>query len=213
MVQAAETRESLVASSAIRESGEWPIVVRLPADWPLTDECLIEIGSLNDPLHFERSAEGALEIALPAGSLSGERSGEVYGHVWLWTRNSDVGRVFPPSSGFRLPNSAVREPDTAWVSDERLEGIETDAEGFWPVCPDFVVEVRSRGQSVAMQQEKMQEWMSNGARLGWLIDPYGDQLFIYRADQDEPERLEHPETLSGEDVAEGLTVELAKVWR
>ena len=212
MVQAAETRESLAASSAIRESGEWPIVVRLPADWSLTDECLIEISSLNDPLHFERSAEGALEISPPPGTLSGQRGGEVYAQVWVWNNDRSSSQSFA-GGGFRLPNSAVREPDAAWVSGERLSDIELDDEGYWPVCPDFVVEVRSRGQSVAAQQEKMQEWMSNGARLGWLIDPYGDQVFIYRANQDEPERLERPETLSGEDVAEGLTVELAKVWR
>ena len=110
---------------------------------------------------------------------------------------------------------SARDPDAAWLSNERLQEIDTENEGIWAVCPDLVVEVRSPGQTLRNQQEKMREWMEAGARLGWLIDPFSDEgvAWVYRAGAAEPDRLERPSALRGEEVAEGLTVDLAKVWR
>ena len=191
-----------------------PIVVRMP-EGVLTDDLLIEISNSNEPLHFERSPEGALEISPPPGSLSGRRSSRIAAQIINWSAEQGNGEGFAAASGFRLVTSAARDPDAAWVSDERLKDVDIEDEGLWPVCPDLIVEVRSQGQTIRRQQEKMEEWMSAGARLGWLIDPFTDDgiAWIYRQGSSQPERLERPDSLSGEDVAEGLTVDLAKVWR
>lgn len=190
-----------------------PIVLQMPVG-VLTDDLLIEIGNCNEPLHFERSPEGALEISPPPGTPSGRRSGRVFAQILQWSDEKETGESFPSGSGFSLSIGSARDADSAWVSNERLQDAETDSEGLWKVCPDLVVEVRSKGQTIRRQQEKMEEWMSAGARLGWLIDPFTDDgiAWVYREGADEPERLERPDSLSGEDVAQGLTVDLSRVW-
>ena len=191
-----------------------PIVINLPKGF-LTDDLLIEIAVLNEPLRFERSPEGALEISPPPGTLSGSRGFRIATQIESWSLDGGGGWVLGAGSGFSLPNHAARDADASWVSDERLVDIQTDDEGLWLVCPDLVVEVRSRGQQVSRQQEKMQEWMAAGARLGWLIDPFtGDgEAWIYREGSESPQRLVRPDSLNGEDVAEGLSVSLSRVWR
>ena len=189
-------------------------VLRFPKGW-LSADLLMQIGELNKPWRFERSAEGALEISVPAGNISSYRSLRVSSQILDWYDLHEAGMPFESSAGFQLAPSDVRSPDAAWISDERLQNVVSNDEGIWPVCPDLVVEIRSRGQSLQQQQEKMQEWMSAGTRLGWLIDPFTDDgaAWIYRDGHSEPDRLDRPESLSGEDVAEGLTVDLANVWR
>ena len=191
-----------------------PMVVRFPLGF-LTDEILLEISNLNDSWRFERNAEGALEISVPTGSIGGSRSMHVAGQVYAWWSAHEEGMVFDSSTGFRLPSDSVRSPDAAWASSDSIEDMQPDDDGYWKICPDFVVEVVSAGQDSQRQQEKMRELVVAGARLGWLIDPFSNQgvAWIYREGNPEPERLERPDTLSGEDVAEGLTVDLAKVWR
>lgn len=191
-----------------------PIVLQLPKGL-ITDELLIEISDLNEPLHFERSPEGALEISPPPGTPSGRRGGRIFGQILQWSDDEENGEAFPSGSGFSLSIGSARDADSAWVSNERLRNADTDSEGLWKVCPDLIVEVRSRGQTIRRQQEKMEEWMSAGMRLGWLIDVYtgAGEVWIYRQGDAEPERLECPDSLSGEDVAEGLVVDLARVWR
>ena len=209
MVQALAKPEEAVAASGGSTSAD-PVVLCLPEGF-LTDDLLLALSDLND-LRLERSAEGALEISLPAGLMSDDRSAEFYFQIRQWAQD---GHVAGSSAGFRLPNGAARAPDAAWISPERWRAIVIDDEGYGNGCPDLVVEVRSRGQNVRKQQEKMQEWMAGGARLGWLIDPFTDDgvTWIYREGVAEPERLERPESLSGEDVAKGLRVNLEKVWR
>ena len=213
MVQAAVSPELASRPVDLPSSGD-PIVLRMP-EGVLTDAFLIEISNCNEPLHFERSPEGALEISPPPGTPSGRRSGRIFAQILQWSDEEERGESFPSGSGFSLSIGSARDADSAWVSNERLQDASTDSEGLWDVCPDLVVEVRSKGQTIRKQQEKMEEWMAAGARLGWLIDPFTDDgiAWIYREGTDEPERLERPESLSGEDVAGGLTVDLAKVWR
>ena len=213
MVQAAVSPELASRPVDLPSSGD-PIVLRMP-EGVLTDAFLIEISNCNEPLHFERSPEGALEISPPPGTPSGRRSGRIFAQILQWSDEEERGESFPSGSGFSLSIGSARDADSAWVSNERLQDASTDSEGLWDVCPDLVVEVRSKGQTIRKQQEKMEEWMAAGARLGWLIDPFtADGIaWIYREGTDEPERLERPDSLSGEDVAEGLTVDLAKVWR
>ena len=212
MVQAPPKPEQTSVPSGV-ESTTDPIVLHLP-EGVMTDDLLIEISNLNEPWHFERSMKGALEISPPPGSLSGKRSGRIFAQILHWSDELENGECFPRVRFLTFDRSA-RDPDASWISSERLSGLSQDDEGLWSVCPDLIVEVRSRGQRVRQQQTKMEEWRAAGARLGWLIDPYtGDGVaWIYREGDPEPERMERPDTLSGEDVAEGLTVDLAKVWR
>ena len=187
--------------------------LRLPAEWKLTPDCLIELAALNEALFFERTAEGALVITGPPGNLSSKRGFAIGLQIGNWALARDSGDAGAADEGYELPDSSVRTPDFSWVSGERLAEIEVSDEGVWRVCPDFVLEVRSRGQSVPEQQRKMERWMANGVRLGWLVDAFTDSVWVYREGQPEPERLERPMILSGESVMEGLSVDLTHVWR
>ncbi len=186
--------------------------LQLPAEWPLTNACLLELAALNESLCFERSAEGALVITGPPGNLSGVRAGIIFAQLANWSLAAGGGICGPADVGYERPDSSVAIPDASWLSDQRLAAIDSSDEGLWRVCPDFVLEVRSRSQSTASQQEKMERWMANGVRLGWLLDPFSETVWIYRAGQGGPERLTRPNTLSGESVLEGLSVDLARVW-
>lgn len=189
-----------------------PLVLRLPEQWALTDECMILLGESNEALGFERTAEGALQINFPPGNLNSERGGIIYAQILNWGFAADTGRATPADGGVHLPDGLLLVPDAMWISDERLAEIDVGDEGIWSVVPDFVLEVRSRSQDIKDQQGKMEQWMANGVRLGWLIDPFEAQVWIYRTGQDEPELLERPASLSGEDVMVGLTVDLTRVW-
>ena len=187
--------------------------LRLPADWKLTTDCLIELAALNEALFFERTAEGALVITGPPGNLSSKRGFAIGLQIANWALARGSGDVGTADEGYELPDSSVRTPDFSWVSSERLAEIEVSDEGVGKVCPDFVLEVRSRGQSAPEQQRKMERWMANGVRLGWLLDAFEVTAWVYREGQPEPEQLDRPMTLSGESVMEGLSVDLTHVWR
>ena len=190
-----------------------PIALRLPPQWELTDERMVELGEINEPLGFERTAEGVLHITLPAGFETGENEVSVGAQIVHWRFERNLGRTTGATGGYSLPDGALLVPDAAWISDERLAGIEIEPTKPLPAAPDFVLEVRSLSQDIRDQQKKMEQWMANGVRLGWLIDPYEALVWIYREGEDEPERLERPDTLSGEDVMVGLTVDLTRLWR
>lgn len=133
--------------------------------------------------------------------------------MWNWNDQADLGLVFDSSTGFTLPNGAVRSPDSSWVSNERWEALtETQQkEEFSPLSPDFAVELRSSSDSLKKLREKMQEYMDNEVCLGWLIDSTTKQVEIYRPGR-EAEILESPATLSGEDVLPEFVLNLNKVW-
>lgn len=198
-----------VQAVAAAEKRYAPIVLRLPPQWELTEQCLMEIASLNDPWRFERNAEGALEIVPPPGPLSSKRGVQILIQIAAWILNGGFGDLFESSAGFRLGDSSIRAADVSWVSDERLAGVEMDHEGAWPVCPDFVVEIRSPSDRLPQQQAKMRQWMANGARLGWLIDPFSDTVWVYREHQAESEQLERPDQLDCGEVLPGITINLA----
>lgn len=191
-----------------------PLVIALP-EGLLTDDLLIELSCLNDGWCFERNCEGGLEVSFPASSMSGVRGAIIYDQIRDWSTATGDGRALPSGGGYSLSIGSAREPDACWFSSDRFAAVDLSAEGYWPVCPDLIVEVRSKGQTILRQQGKMQEWMAAGARLGWLIDVFSGEgeVWVYREGAAEPERLERPDSLSGEDVAEGLTVDLSNVWR
>ncbi|MGB3237381.1 MAG: Uma2 family endonuclease, partial [Geitlerinemataceae cyanobacterium] len=127
--------------------------------------------------------------------------------------NEELGVAFDSSGGFILPNGARRSPDASWVSRQRWESLTPEQRrGFVPLCPDFVVELRSATDRLSKLQEKMLEYRENGARLGWLIDPQNKRVEIYRPGQ-EVEVLEHPMELSGEDILPGFVLNLRRIWR
>lgn len=213
MVQA-PTKPAPISDAPYSKSlvGAPPITLQLPAEWAVDDDCLSELGELNEMLWIERTAEGALQINFPPGFPSSEAEGAVGAQIIAWRFAEDSGRATPGTGGYSLPDGSLLVPDTAWISDERLEGIEIEPTKPMPAAPDFVLEVRSYSQEIRDQQEKMERWMANGVRLGWLIDPFDARVWIYREGQDEPEQLERPDTLSGESIMVGLAVDLTRIW-
>lgn len=186
--------------------------ITIPQTFKVTHEQFQQIAAVNRDLRLERTATGELIIMAPTGSDTGYRNQDMSGQLWLWNRQTKLGVVFDSSSGFKLPNGADRSPDASWVKLERWQTLTPkEREGFAPLCPDFVVELRSKSDNMEPLREKMREYMENGARLGWLIDRKNQKVEIYRQNQD-VEILDNPRTLSGEDVLPGFVLDLTDVW-
>ncbi|MEG4502859.1 Uma2 family endonuclease [Microcoleus sp. F6_B4] len=178
----------------------------------VTREQFIELAIANRELQLERTATGELIVNPPTGGETGKRNLDIEGQLWLWNRQTKLGKAFNSSTGFHLPNGADRSPDASWVRQERWDGLTPkQKEGFIPLCPDFVVELRSKTDNMEPLRAKMKEYMNNGARLCWLIDRKNRKVEIYRQSQD-VEVLENPATQSGEDVLPGFVLDLTEVW-
>ena len=174
----------------------------------LTDEQFFQMCQQNRDLRFERTAKGEILIMPPTGGETSNRNFEIAVQLGIWNKQNNLGKAFDSNGGFILPNGAVRAPDVSWVRRDRWEALTPQQrEKFLPLCPDFVVELLSPSDSLKKVQTKMQEYMDNGARLGWLIVPQTRQVEIYRPNQD-VEILENPATLSGEDVLPGFVLNL-----
>jgi Uma2 family endonuclease len=166
----------------------------------------------DDDVRLELTREGDLLIMSPTGSKSGIRSLKLTIALSRWVERDGTGQGFDSSTGFTLPNRAMRSPDFAWVRKERWDALTEDQqERFAPLCPDFVVELRSRTDSVKTLRRKMEEYVSNGAQLGWLIDPKERKVYVYRP-QVEVEVLSDPQAISGEPVLRGLSLDLKLIW-
>ena len=191
-----------------------PIVLRLPPFLRATDELLLEISSLNDALRIERNAQGDLELMPPAFPETGNQNFKIAIRLGNWAESDDRGEGFDSSTGFTLSNGALRSPDASWILKSRLaEMTEEDRRGFWRISPDFVIELRSSSDRLSGLHAKMEEYMENGVRLGWLIDPLDPQRRVYIYRPNSPmEVLEHPETLSGEPELPGFTLDLKPIW-
>ena len=213
MVTAEATPDVNLDAPLPNEFGFECIVLRLPAEWPLTEDIFLELCALNEGWEFETTADGELVIMPGTGRKNSKRAAEIIGDVTFWNRSEDEGEVCGPDGMVHLLEGLLRAPDVSWTSSKRLSERPDDYDGeLIPVCPDFVVEIRSRSDSVARQQEKMEQWMAHGARLGWLIDAYNEKVWIYREGRNEPEELAKPGQLSGEDVLPGLVVNMARIW-
>lgn len=178
----------------------------------LTSDGFFELCQANQDLRLERAATGEVIVMPPTYPWTGKQNFGLTGQLWAWIDQTGLGFGFDSSTGFTLPNGAVKSPDLSWVSNERWEALtETQQkEEFSPLSPDFVVELRSSSDSLKKLQEKMQEYIDNGVRLGWLIDSKTKQVEIYRLGKDV--EVLHPTTLSGEDVLPGFELNLNKVW-
>ena len=189
-----------------------PLRLKLPDCWDPTDAALIELSQLNEPWDFELTADRELVFVAPERPGSSHRGVDFITQVHLWCLRTGDGLVLGPQLGVRLPDSSMKMPDVAWISDARWGNRDMDQKGLLDACPELIVEVVSATDIPADQEAKMAEWIRNGALLGWLIDPYREIVLIYRPAA-EPERLERPERLSGEDVCAGLDVRLDRIWR
>jgi len=166
----------------------------------LTDEQFYRLCEANPTTPLERSASGALVIMSPVGGESGEREADLITDLALWNRQTKLGKVFSSSTMFKLPGGGDRSPDAAWVELSRWNALTPQEQaGFPPICPDFVIELRSTTDPLAPLQEKMQEYLASGLRLGWLIDPQRRQVEIYRPNTVK-EVVPFPAHLSGEAV-------------
>jgi Uma2 family endonuclease len=166
----------------------------------------------DDDVRLELTSEGDLIIMSPTGSKSGMRSFKLTSALSSWVKQDGAGYGFDSSTGFRLPNGAMRSPDFAWVRKERWDALTGEQqERFAPLCPDFVVELRSRTDSLKTLRRKMEEYVSNGAQLGWLIDPLKRKVYVYRP-QAEVEELSDPQTVSGDPPLGGLALNLQEIW-
>ena len=179
----------------------------------VTQEQFTAIAAANRDLRLERTSLGELIVNPPTGWETGERNCSISGELYLWWRNAgEPGKVFDSSTGFILPNGATRAPDASWVSRECWQALTPEQKGtFANICPDFVVELRSSSDSLKSLQAKMREYIDNGAKLGWLIDPQQRRVEIYRLGL-AVEVLENPAQLSGEAVLPGFVLNLHRVW-
>ena len=178
----------------------------------LTEEAFYQLCRANPDVKFERSAQGELIIMSPTGGESGRRNADMITDLGLWNRQSQLGYTFDSSTCFKLPNGAERSPDAAWIEASRWEALSPgDREQFPPIAPDFVIELRSASDSLPTLQAKMQEYQANGVRLGWLINPQGQQVEIYRSGQP-VEILPAPHQLSGEAILPGFVLPLTHIF-
>lgn len=192
-----------------------PATMPLAVDlWPdrLTDQEFTDFCERNPDSRIERKANGDISIMPPTHSKTGQRNAELIFQLKLWSRQNGTGAVFDSSTGFRLPNTAILSPDASWVANARLAQLtEGERQGFFPLCPDFVIELRSTTDRLKDLQAKMEEYLANGTRLGWLIDADQRRIYVYRAGQT-VEILDNLESIGGDDVLPGFVLHTAEVW-
>lgn len=185
---------------------ELPLIIRPVAG--ITEDMFFDLCQANSQLFMERDKEGNIIVMAPTGSDTGNYNFEFGLELGIWNRGSKAGYVFDSSSGFTLPNGAVRSPDLSWISKSRWESLpEVQRKKFAPICPDFVVEVRPLSDDLSDLQDKMKEYYANGCSLGWLIDRIGKKAYIYRKDGSVEIKKDIPVQLSGEDLLPGLIVD------
>jgi Uma2 family endonuclease len=178
----------------------------------LTDREFFAFCQLNRDLRIERTSEGDLVIMPPTGGDMARISFTLTALFGIWVQEDGTGIGFDSSTGFTLPSGAKRSPDLAWVKRARWEALTQDEQQeFPPLCPDFVVELRSRSDYLDDLQAKMQEYVANGAQLGWLIDPIEKKVYVYRPEA-QPTCLDNPKMLPGDPVLRGFQLDFERLW-
>jgi Uma2 family endonuclease len=189
-----------------------PMVLQMQPNIIMTDDNFYDFCQLNRDFRIERNQIGDLLIMSPTGSETEERNFDLIVQLGIWTKQNGTGVGFGSSGGFTLPNGAVRSPDAAWINRTKWEAIPVEQrKKFAPICPEFIIELRSETDNLKILQEKMQEYIDNGTRLGWLIDRKQQKVFIYRPGQ-AVEELDNPQTLTGEDLLPGFVLDLSQIW-
>ena len=190
-----------------------PLVLHLgPLLQRMSQREFFEFCQLNQDWRIERTGEGDLVIMPPTGGETGRINFKLIGLFNAWSETNGTGIGFDSSTGFALPNGSRRSPDLAWVRRSQWESLnQTEQEEFPPLCPDFVVEIHSRSDALSALRKKMEEYIANGAALGWLIDPIDRRVYIYLP-EDQVEILEDPETVSGDPLLRGFVLDLRRLW-
>jgi len=206
--------ENLLSALDIRPSGgQWSFLVQLgPLERPMSDEDFFAFCQSNPSLRIERSSNGEIIIMPPSGGETGNFNVRASTRLCNWAEADRTGVPFDSSTGFVLPNHAERSPDLAWVKRVRWEALSPEErKRFPPLCPDFVGEIRSPSDRLSELQDKMQEYIDNGAELGWLIDPVERNVYVYRPGA-QVVCLHDPETVSGDSVLSGFTLNLRELF-
>jgi Uma2 family endonuclease len=191
---------------------ESKLPVRLRFDRPVTDDELMRLSVENEPMRFERNAIGEIIVMSPVGIDGGGIETDVTTELSNWARADGRGKAFGATTGFKLPDSSVRSADSAWVSWQRLNSVSREQrEGFGPICPEFIIEVRSKSDRLPPLQAKMGEWIANGVAVAWLIDPLEKAVTIYRPGE-QPELLAQPTSVQGTGPIAGFELVLARIW-
>ena len=186
--------------------------VRIRFDRPMTDDELMRFCAENDDLRVERDANGELIVMSPAGGGSSSRNARLSRQLGNWAEETGAGNTFDSSSGFRLPDGSMRSPDAALIAWPRWNALtEKQQEEFPPICPEFVIELRSPSDRLTPLQEKMRLWIANGAELAWLVDPSRKVVEIYRPGR-EAEVVEGGSVVEGEGPVVGFVLELGRIW-
>jgi Uma2 family endonuclease len=207
MVQAQPTSEHRLPAVELP-----PLVLHLRPAIEMTAEQFSEFCQLNRDLRIERTAGGDLIVMPPTFGKTGARNAEITAQLQLWAKRDRSGVAFDSSTGFTLPNGATRSPDAAWVKRTHLARLTPEQkEKFLPLCPDFVIELRSPSDPLKLVQGKMREYIANGARLGWLVDPLERRVYVYRP-RTAVKRLDRPAHLSADPVLLGFVLDLSSIW-
>ncbi|NJK56279.1 MAG: Uma2 family endonuclease [Pleurocapsa sp. SU_5_0] len=178
----------------------------------LTDEQFYQLCNNNPELRFERNANGDLLIMPPTGGETGNKNAGINAQLWNWNNQQKLGKVFDSSTGFKLPSGANRSPDAAWILLAQWDSLTNEQkQKFLPLCPDFAVELLSPSDKLSKTQDKMQEYLDNGMKLGWLINSQNQQVEIYRQGK-QVEILDRPDSLSGEAILPGFILDLEAIW-
>jgi Uma2 family endonuclease len=190
-----------------------PIMLRMPSDLQMTDEQFFDFCQVNHDLRIERNQFGDISIMPPTGSETGNRNFNLAGQLYVWAEKDGTGICFDSSTGFILSTGAERSPDVSWIKLDRWNNLTSkQQQKFAPICPDFVIELRSSSDNLQPLKEKMEEYMKEpGIQLGWLIDRKNRKVYIYRPGISE-EYLDNPATIIGESVLPGFVLNMSKVW-
>ena len=187
-------------------------LINWPESLTITEDQFKKIAADNRNLRLEKTAQGEVIIMSPTGGITGKRNFNLAGQLFVWNEKYKLGVAFDSSTAFYLPNGAVRSPDVAWIRRKKWESLTPEQQDdFLPICPDFVIELRSKTDSMKTLREKMQEYLENGLQLGWLIDPKNKVVETYR-DNQKVEVLHNPTHLSGENTLPDFVLGLQNVF-
>jgi Uma2 family endonuclease len=191
---------------------EIELPVRLRFDRPMTDDELMRFCAVNDVLRVEREPNGEILVMTPAGSGTGRINIRIGRFLAEWAESDGRGVAFDSSAGFTLPDGSMRNPDAAWMLSHRWNELsDRDQNRFAPICPDFIIELRSPSDKLPELQAKMEQWIANGAEVAWLIDPIEKSVTIYRPG-DQPEHLAQPTSVQGTGPIAGFELVMSRIW-
>jgi Uma2 family endonuclease len=191
---------------------EMPLPLRFRPSRPMSDEELMRFCAANDALRVERDANGEILVMSPAGGKTGRRNSSLIIDLGVWARADGRGFVIESNTGFILSDGSMRSPDAAWIENSRWDALSEEEQERYPsICPDFVVELRSQSDVLKELESKMEQWMANGAKLAWMIDPAGQAVSVYRPGRPR-EVLVRPAIVCGDGPVAGFELAMTRIW-